>query len=399
MGRRGARLTIAVLFALACGAAAWQYFRVERAQAAQAEAAATFERNARTLATAIVELRAAQQAYVAAGQGIDYWTTRVTGNLASLHARLDVLRQDAAAADAGAHIAAASTALDGFARLDGRARGYATADQRLLASDLIFGNGFEMTQSLAAEIEAARSAESSFRADAMRRLRARQQVLAGGVAGLGLLFLLILAFAPGPPSRPHEAEPTTTRLLDLAPATAAPTTIGPALDEPVFAIDRAVAAPPIDLTGAAELCLDLARVSDTEQIPALLERITRVLDAKGIVLWIADPDGRELVPTVAHGYPASSLARLGTIQRDSDNATAAAFREARVHTVKGDMLGNGAVVAPLITPGGCVGVMAAEVRNEREQRDEVRAVASIVAAQLATLIGIPPVAQAHAKAN
>jgi hypothetical protein len=140
-------------------------------------------------------------------------------------------------------------------------------------------------------------------------------------------------------------------------------------------------------------------VSDTDEIPALLERITRVLDTRGIVLWMADPDGRELVPTVAHGYPAASLSRLGTIPRNADNATAAAFRESRLHTVKGDALANGAVAVPLITPGGCVGVMAAELRSEREQRADVRALASILAALLATLLGVAPVPQAQAKAK
>jgi hypothetical protein len=169
-------------------------------------------------------------------------------------------------------------------------------------------------------------------------------------------------------------------------------------DKPAADIDRAGASP-IDLTRAAELCVDLARVSDTEQIPALLERASRLLDASGIVLWIADPEGRELVPTVAHGYPAATMVRLGAIPRTADNATAAAFREGQVRTVSSDTLTSGAIVAPLVVPGGCVGVMAAEVRDGREQRDEVRAVAAILAAQLATLIGVAPVAQPHAKAN
>jgi GAF domain-containing protein len=92
---------------------------------------------------------------------------------------------------------------------------------------------------------------------------------------------------------------------------------------------------------------------------------------------------------------------VGTIRRDSDNATAAAFREARVHVVKGDVMTNGAIAVPLVTPGGCVGVMAAEVRHEREQTEETRALAAIVAAQLATLIGVSPpaVVQPQARAT
>jgi hypothetical protein len=262
----------------------------------------------------------------------------------------------------------------------------------LLASDLIFADGLEMTQGLEAEIEAARQAEGVSRAQAVERLRAQLPLLAAGVASIGLLFMLILAFAPGPRGIPA-AEP------DRA---AEPETFEER-DEPaeVFAkpaVDRR-ATPPLDLSRAADLCLDLARVNDTHQIPALLERAARVLDATGIVIWIADPEGRELVPTVAHGYAPAAIARVGAIQRNDDNATAAAFRESKVHTVKGDVLTSGAIVAPLVTPAGCVGVMAAEVRHEREQDDEVRAVAAILAAQLATLIGTAPAAQSRAKAG
>jgi hypothetical protein len=43
----------------------------------------------------------------------------------------------------------------------------------------------------------------------------------------------------------------------------------------------------------------------------------------------------------------------------------------------------------LVTSGGCVGVMAAEVRHQGERHDTVLATAGIVAAQLATLVGPP----------
>lgn len=405
MSRRGARLTVAVLFALVCGAAAWQYARVERSVSGQADAAASFEREARSLATAVAELRGAQQGYVADGQGPDYWTTRVTKDLASLRTRVESLRRQAADARAVAHVNAASSALERFARTDARARDYLGTDHRLLASDLIYNDGFELARTASDEIEAAREAEGIFGQAIISRLRMQQQLLAGGIAGLGLLFLLILAFTPAEDRR-VERQATSTRVLDLD-QNRPPTVEHPAPDteQALLALDESFpltitpAAPVVDLRAAAELCLDLARVTDPEEIPALLRRVTHVLDARGIVLWMADPDGRELVPTVAHGYAASSLARLGTIHRDSDNATAAAFRESRVHIVKGDTLTNGAIVVPLVTAGGCIGVMAAELRNEREQREEVRAVASMMAAQLAALVGVAPPAQPQAKAN
>jgi hypothetical protein len=61
-----------------------------------------------------------------------------------------------------------------------------------------------------------------------------------------------------------------------------------------------------------------------------------------------------------------------------------------VQTVSGDAVSPGAIAAPLLSPTGAVGVMAAEVLHDGERQDQTRAVAAIVAAQLATLLG-PPV--------
>ena len=81
------------------------------------------------------------------------------------------------------------------------------------------------------------------------------------------------------------------------------------------------------------------------------------------------------------------LAQLPRVRRDADNATAAAFRSAQTCIVNGNDLASGAVVVPLTTPAGCVGVLAVELRHGSEQRGSVRALATIFAAQLAMLVG------------
>jgi hypothetical protein len=65
--------------------------------------------------------------------------------------------------------------------------------------------------------------------------------------------------------------------------------------------------------------------------------------------------------------------------------------------VKADAISNGAIAVPLVAAAGCVGVMAAEVKNGGEQQEQLLAAASIVAAQLATLAG-PPSARARSEA-
>ena len=53
-------------------------------------------------------------------------------------------------------------------------------------------------------------------------------------------------------------------------------------------------------------------------------------------------------------------------------------------------MSNGAIVAPMFAPDTCIGVVAAEVRHGREQDPSTRAVTTMVAAQLATVLGAWP---------
>jgi hypothetical protein len=101
-----------------------------------------------------------------------------------------------------------------------------------------------------------------------------------------------------------------------------------------------------------------------------------------------------LRPALAHGYSDEVLARLPRVRRDTDNATAASFRSAQPRIVDGSALATGAVVVPLLTPTGCVGVLAVELHPGGEQRESVTALATILAAQLATFVGMAPLAEA-----
>ena len=115
---------------------------------------------------------------------------------------------------------------------------------------------------------------------------------------------------------------------------------------------------------------------------------------------LADPTRCRILVALldGHGYPAQLVNRLGTIGREAENATAAAFRTSLLQTVEGDTDSTGAIVAPLVTPGGCVGVMAAELRSGAATEEARLATAAILAAQLATLVGPPIRSQEAANA-
>ncbi|MBI4487187.1 MAG: helix-turn-helix domain-containing protein, partial [Acidobacteria bacterium] len=68
--------------------------------------------------------------------------------------------------------------------------------------------------------------------------------------------------------------------------------------------DSTTAAPPPepDLTAAAHLCTELARVMEPREVVPLLEGAAQVLGAVGLIVWVSDPHQTTLRPALAHGY-------------------------------------------------------------------------------------------------
>ena len=118
------------------------------------------------------------------------------------------------------------------------------------------------------------------------------------------------------------------------------------------------------------------------------------MDASGLIVWMASPDGTQLLPAMSHGYLPEMVSRLPPLSRSADNAAASAFRTSQVQLVlarPGES--NGAIVAPVLSPGGCIVVISAEIRGGGEASESVQALASIFAAQLANVMHTTP--QAH----
>jgi hypothetical protein len=104
------------------------------------------------------------------------------------------------------------------------------------------------------------------------------------------------------------------------------------------------------------------------------------------VIWLAVEGGAHLRPAFSFGYGPQALARIQTLGRNDDSAVSDAFREGRREVVAGKQGRSGALVVPLLSASGCVGMMAAETRAGSEARPATQALAAILAAQLATLM-------------
>ena len=404
MQSRAARLILLGLFLAAISTATFLFAKGNFEATSAALDAKAFDTSARAIERGLLDLRAAQLGYAAAGQAGDRWVTRVAQTLEALRANVQALRAQAKTPEALAGLDATTAALNEFAKSDKRAAEYVRTDQRALAGDVVFGDGMERTDAALTSVEQVRLAELQAREALVETFRSRQIfALIAGAAASVLVVLLLVPRARSTPaaetpqaSRAVEPEPTPQSVPQPEPMIEAEVATGPSDEapEPVLAslaqgtVETALPAT-TDFAGVASLCVDLARVVDTRALPSLLDRTASLLDASGIILWIADPDGRELNPIFAQGYPQQLVNRLGTIPRDAENATAAAFRTSLLQTVMADEISGGAIAAPLVTPGGCVGVMAAEVRNDSERQDAKLAAATIVAAQLATLVGPP----------
>lgn len=398
------RVTLLILFLAAAAGTGYLLWISETRLRASAGAADEFAARAASAARGMLDLRAAQQAYVAAGQGEQFWIDKVAASLPDLKASIDGLRAQATTPRAQTAGDTALAVLGDFERMDGHAREYARGDQRLLASDLIFSDGLELTGTAVAALDEARAAEREAHGALLRETRRTELMALAGFGGVGLIVALLL-LPVHPPSKAEARAAAAVPVSAPAPAASDGLDLALALDADARTWDRPqpveqmpAVAHPVDLDGVAAVCTELARVADTRSLPSILERAATALDASGILLWIADPDGRELTPIVGHGYSTRLMTRLGAIPRDAQNATAAAFRTGLVQTVNADAVSDGAIAAPLVTPHGAVGVMAAEVRNEGEKQPARLAAATIVAAQLATLVG-PPVSRALPKAD
>ena len=144
----------------------------------------------------------------------------------------------------------------------------------------------------------------------------------------------------------------------------------------------------ISLSAIADVCTRLARAIDFREVTTLLADSARLLDAVGVIVWQWDPRATALRPSLACGYSDTVVARLPEVRTNDANAVATAFRSGEQCIVDGRE-GTEAIVVPSLGVGGCVGVLAVELRPGTRERESICAFTNILAAQLATLLPAP----------
>jgi len=436
MTHRAVRL-IVLLTAVAAVAAGGSFLLgLEQRLADVRSGIARFDAGSRDARLLVEMLRTAQQSYVAQGQGPEFWMKKAADHTTALRHALGTLASTSTGGGAREALVTAQTALDAFETTDRRARAYVESGQELTASDLIFVDSLRATSTIATELDAARMDERA-RADAaiqqITERRAHVLLAAAAICLVAVLLLLPRVPTPRPPDTREQLRalindrtkpgsvaaravpPQRTPAAPIASAPAAtssaitaqakadtslpdlaltlPEARTPASEPPPVSdsiIPPSIEPPRVDLSAAAAICSDLARVLDPADLQLLLERAAQLLDAKGLVVWVADRAGAALFPTLTTGYSQAVVAHMGTIGPDDENAAADAFRYGEVRVLEPEETVAGALVVPIKTAEGCIGVLAAEMQPGAALDSDTTAIARIIAAQLATFVTTVP---------
>ena len=408
MMRRPVRILILLLTVVVTAGVVWKATTNEQARGRIRMAAQQHDAAAADAVYALADLRASLHAYVAPGQGIDFWSKRAEAQLDSLGSRLRDLEPAAAAANHS--LSTALSSLDGLAESEKRARSAMRNSLPLVAGDIVFDDARDQIDAAARDLSDARQAMSRVESAREAGMANEQSLLAGALMAVWIFALIVLVPIPG--AKPAEAAPSEPKELPRGnPADRAPDreelrlhmpaeahnahekpprdepASTPAAADPPGALVVAPEVTPRVLDSIAELCTDLARVANLSELSPLLDRAAGVLQARGVVVWLASPDGQHLAPAMAHGYDENQLARIGSIGIGDDNLTAAAFRSGHSTHASADAQFPGAVAVPILSASGPSGVLAAEV-PEGTDLPQSEALAALIAAQLAGLFAL-----------
>ena len=142
MTRPAVRLVLVLLLIVGVGAAGWQSYVLEKRRLDGLRQQQTLDALREQVLHSIDDSRTAQQAYLAKGQGLDFWEAKFAEAMAGLTQGLAALRAQAngqpAAVDA---LDAADRALKVYEGVDRKIRGFVVNDTDLMAADAVYEDG------------------------------------------------------------------------------------------------------------------------------------------------------------------------------------------------------------------------------------------------------------------
>lgn len=395
MFRRSVRIACLVIGLLATAGIAYRTLQDEAALARERQSAAAGAAAVSRTAELLLDLRASLHAYVAPGQGLPFWGKRAQETLDQL--RQSLVDLDGLVTPGGGSLNESLDAVDQLTAAEQRARTYVSRDEMQLAGDVIFTEVRDLLAAATTQVQAVRDGLLRQRDRRTAEIRQEQTALVG--AAVAVWAVIAFLFFPTENVKPVVKDPGEWRnelketLKKPIPAT--PQTLVPPPQPQITIV------PGIEINAlkeVSEICSDLSALSDPGALEGALARVSTLMNATGLIVWIASNDGGSLSPVATNGFDPKLVARIGRIARDSSNLTAAAFREnaAKISAVTEKT--PGALAVPMCSPTGTAGVLSIEMKAGQPVDDQKVALAAIVAAQLATLtMPIPAAAPAPAE--
>lgn len=399
MSRKPARFGLLIVGLLVTAALGYRAVEDEASLGRAYRETIVHERAAGQALETLLDLRGSLYAYVAPGQGVPYWSNRSSQLLNELREHLVTL--DQAASPLGASLEETIDAVDQLSAAERRTREHARRGELLLAGEVMFTEVRDLMGKSIEQIQTVRHTLVTSHDRRIAELRQEQALLAGGAV---LLWLAIAGLLVTPVEAKPAKDPNAWR-DELATVVKKPVAKDPEPERtrpveplaPLEPFEPLKLEPSVSLKAVrtvSEICSDLSTLSDTGALSGALERAAQVLEAGGVIVWIASNDGTSLAPVASYGFDEKLVSRIGRIPRESANLTALAFRENGARVSPATATAPAALAVSLCGPSGPVGVLSVELKSAVPADESRAALAAIFAAQLATLANPIPNAPA-----
>lgn len=394
MFRRTVRIACLVVGFLATAGLLFRTLQDETALSRVRQDAAAADAALSKTAELLLDIRGSMHAYVAPGQGLPFWAKRAQENIEALRRNLVLL--DTIGAANGRSLSESLDTVDQLTAAESRARTYVSRGEMQLAGDVIFTEVRDLVAGATNQVDPLRVDLKRRHEQRQASIRGEQAMLAAGALGLWIAIALFLAptqaeVAIKDPAQWRTAlKSTLQKPIPVTPeALVAP--VAPVAPGPIVPAEPAVSL--TSMRTLSEICADLSALTDPGALQGALVRVSAMLNATGLIVWVASNDGGSLSSVATHGFDPALVARIGKIPRDSANLTAAAFRDNTPKISAPTGTTPAALAVAMCGPTGPAGVLSVEFKAGQSVDESKVALASVIAAQLATLTMPLPAAE------